>query len=218
MTQAEQKQFVEGFGQHKVIVVCRGIAEEEIVNVAEALYAGGIRYMEVPFDQKDVASNASTARKIKLVSSAMKGRMHVGAGTTCTMAQFNMAVEAGAEIIVAPNMDEEIITATKKAGLISMPGCMTPSEMVRAHQLGADFIKLFPASVVNLKMVKEILVPLNNLPLVCFGGVNAENFKEVIATGVIGVGMAGAVLNKEALANKDYAKITELAKAVSSQA
>ncbi len=218
MTQAEQKKFVEGFKESKVIIVCRGIAEEEIVNVAEALYAGGVRFMEVPFDQKDLASNASTARKIKLVSDAMKGRMHVGAGTTCTMDQFNMAVEAGAEIIVAPNMDEEIIVATKKAGLISMPGCMTPSEMVKAYQLGADLIKLFPASVVNLKMVKEVLVPLNQLPLVCFGGVNAENFKEVIATGVIGVGMAGAILNKEALANKDYAKITELAKAVTSQA
>ena len=55
MTQAEQKQFVEGFLKHKVIIVCRGIAEEEIVNVAEALYAGGVRYMEVPFDQKDLA-------------------------------------------------------------------------------------------------------------------------------------------------------------------
>ena len=218
MTQAEQKQFVEGFLKHKVIIVCRGIAEEEIVNVAEALYAGGVRYMEVPFDQKDLASNASTARKIKLVSEAMKGRMHIGAGTTCTMEQLNMAVEAGAEIIVAPNMDTEIIEATKKAGLISMPGCMTPSEMVVAHQLGADLIKLFPASITTLKMIKEVLVPLNQLTLVCFGGVTADNFKDVIATGVAGVGMAGAILNKEALANKDYAKITELAKAVTSQA
>ena len=218
MTQAEQKKFVEGFKENKVIIVCRGIAEEEIVNVAEALYEGGVRYMEVPFDQKDVASNVVTARKIKLVSDAMKGRMHVGAGTTCTMDQLRLAIDAGAEIIVAPNMDEEIIVETKKAGLISMPGCMTPSEMVKAYKLGADLIKLFPASVTTLKMIKEVLVPLNNLPLVCFGGVTAENFKDIIDLGVIGVGMAGAILNKEALANKDYAKITELARAVTCQA
>ena len=71
MTQAEQKKFIEGFKENKVIIVCRGIAEEEIVNVAEALDEGGVRYMEVPFDQKDVASNVVTARKIKLVSDGM---------------------------------------------------------------------------------------------------------------------------------------------------
>ena len=218
MTQAEQKNFIEGFKESKIIVVCRGIAEEEIVNVAEALYAGGINYMEVPFDQSNIATNVNTARKIKLVSEAMKGRMHVGAGTTCTEAQLKLAIEADAQIIVAPNMDEDIIKATKEAGLISMPGCMTPSEMYKAYKLGADLIKLFPASVTTVKMIKEVLVPLSNLPLVCFGGVNADNFKEIMATGIVGVGVAGAVLNKEALANKDYSKITELAKALSSQA
>ena len=101
MTLAEQKKFIEGFKENKVIIVCRGIAEEEIVNVAEALYEGGVRYMEVPFDQKDVASNVVTARKIKLVSDAMKGRMHVGAGTTCTMDQLKLAIDAGAEIIIS---------------------------------------------------------------------------------------------------------------------
>lgn len=217
MTVQEQQNFVKEFKESKVILVCRGIAEEEIVNVAEALYAGGIRYMEVPFDQKDLASNVVTARKIKAVSEAMKGRMHVGAGTTCTMEQFNLAVEAGAEIIVAPNMDEEIIVATKKAGLISMPGCMTPSEMVKAYKLGADLIKLFPSSVVNLKMIKEIIVPLNQLPLVCFGGVNADNITEVLATGLTGVGVGSAILDKEALANKDYGTITARAKRITDQ-
>ena len=74
-------------------------------------------------------------------------------------------------------MDEEIITATKAAGLISMPGCATPSEMTKAYKLGADLIKLFPACMINLKVIKEIRVPLNHLPLVCFGGVTAENIE-----------------------------------------
>ena len=217
MKQSEQVKFLEEFRKSKVIVVCRGVAEAEIVNVAQALYDGGIRFMEVPFDQKDVASNVVTMRKIKLVSDALKGKMHVGAGTTCTIEQLNMAKEAGAEIIIAPNMDEEIIVETKKAGLISMPGCMAPSEMVKAHKLGADLIKLFPASVMTLKTIKEIAVPLNHLELVCFGGVTAENFKEVLSTGVIGVGAGGGILNKEAITNKDYKKITELARAYTEQ-
>lgn len=210
-------QFVKEYTESKIIVVCRGIAEEEIVNVAQAMYDGGIRFMEVPFNQADPSSFQETARKIKAVREALDGKMHVGAGTVITMEQFEIAVEAGAEIIVSPTLEEDIIVATKKAGLVSMPGCATPSEMTKAYKLGADLIKMFPASMVNLKTIKEISVPLNHLPLVCFGGVSAENIKEVLATGVVGVGMASSILDKTALANKDYAKITALAKAVTEQ-
>ena len=209
--------FVKEFSEKKVIVVCRGISEEEIVKVATALYDGGIRFMEVPFNQADPNTFASTANKIKIVKEALGDKMHVGAGTVITMEQFELARKAGAEIIVSPTMEEDVITATKEAGLISMPGCATPSEMTKAYKLGADLIKLFPASVVNLKVIKEISVPLNHLPLVCFGGVSAENIKDVLATGVIGVGMASSILDKQALKDKDYAKITALAKSVTEQ-
>jgi len=209
--------FVKEFFEKKIIVVCRGIREEEIVNVANALYNGGIRFMEVPFNQADPSSFQETARKIKAVRDALGSKMHVGAGTVITMEQFELAKQAGAEIIVSPTMEEDVIAATKAAGLISMPGCTTPSEMTKAYKLGADLIKLFPASMVNLKTIKEIRVPLNHLPLVCFGGVTAENIKEVLDTGVVGVGMASSVLNKQALEDRDYEKITQLAKAVTEQ-
>ena len=211
------EQFVKEFLDKKVIMVCRGIAEDEIVNVAKALYDGGICFMEVPFDQKNPDTFASTARKISAVRKALDGKMHVGAGTVITMEQFEIAKNAGAEIIVSPTLEEDVIVATKKAGLISMPGCATPSEVTKAYKLGADLIKLFPSSVVTMKTIKEISVPLNHIPLVCFGGVTAENIKEVLSAGVVGVGMAGAILDKEALANKDYNKITEMAKAVTKQ-
>lgn len=210
-------QFVKEYLESKVIVVCRGIAEDEIVKVAQAMYDGGIRFMEVPFNQAEPSSYAETARKIKAVREAMDGKMHVGAGTVITMEQFEIAKEAGAEIIVSPTMEEDVIVATKEAGLVSMPGCATPSEMTRAYKLGADLIKLFPASMVTMKTIKEISVPLNHLPLVCFGGVSTENIKDVLATGVVGVGMASSILDKEALAKKEYAKITERAKAVTEQ-
>lgn len=205
-------QFMKEFFESKAIVICRGIDEEEIVNVASALYDGGIRFMEVPFNQADPSTFAATAAKIKAVKEGLGGKMHVGAGTVITMEQFEIAKAAGAEIIVSPTMEEDIITATKEAGLISMPGCTVPSEMTKAYKSGADLIKLFPASVLTLKVIKEIRVPLNHLPLVCFGGVTAENVEEVLATGVVGVGVASAILDKKALQDKDYAKITALAK------
>lgn len=207
-------EFVREFAEKKVIVVCRGIAEEEIVNVAQALYDGGISFMEVPFDQKNPDTFELTARKISAVRKALDGKMHVGAGTVITMEQFELAKVAGAEIIVSPTLEEDVVIATKEAGLVSMPGCATPSEITRAYKLGADLVKLFPSSVITLKTIKEISVPLNHIPLVCFGGVTADNINEVLSTGVVGVGMGGAVLDKKALENKDYGKITELAKAV----
>ncbi|MBQ1211093.1 MAG: bifunctional 4-hydroxy-2-oxoglutarate aldolase/2-dehydro-3-deoxy-phosphogluconate aldolase [Clostridia bacterium] len=209
--------FVKEFLEKKVIVVCRGIAEEEIVNVAQALYDGGISFMEVPFDQKNPDTFAATARKISAVRKALEGKMHVGAGTVITMEQFEIAKAAGAEIIVSPTLEEDVVTATKQAGLISMPGCATPSEITKAYKLGADLIKLFPSSVITLKTIKEISVPLNHIPLVCFGGVTAENIKDVLSAGVVGVGMGSAVLDKKALTDKDYDKITALAKAVTEQ-
>ena len=209
--------FVKEFFEKKIIAICRGVDEEEIVNVAKALYEGGIHFMEVPFNQADPDSFSATARKIKRVKEALEGKMYVGAGTVISMEQFELAVQAGAQIIVSPTLEEDIIAATKAAGLISMPGCTTPSEMTKAYKLGADLIKLFPASVVNLKMIKEIRVPLNHLPLVCFGGITKDNIQEVLATGVVGVGVASSVLDKQALAEKDYAKITALAKALTEQ-
>jgi len=210
-------QLTKEFFESKIIVVCRGIDEKEIVNVANALYDGGIRFMEVPFNQSAPETFSETGRKIKAVRDALGDKMHVGAGTVITMGQFEIAKEAGAEIIVSPTLEEDVIAATKAAGLVSMPGCTTPSEMTKAYKLGADLIKLFPSSVVNLKVVKEIRVPLSHLPLVCFGGVSAENLKEVLATGVVGVGAASCILDKQALKDKDYAKITALAKALTEQ-
>lgn len=217
MNQQQKSAFAQDFQKHKVIVVCRGVALEEIVSVAQAMYDGGIRFMEVPFIQNDPASFPLTAAKIRAVREGLGGKMHVGAGTVITMEQFRLAKKAGAEVIVSPCMDEKIIKAAKRAGLVAMPGCTTPSEMVRANQLGADYIKLFPASITTLKTVKEIKVPLSHLELVCFGGVSAENIKDVLACGVSGAGMASCVLDKTALANKDYARITQLAKAITEQ-
>ena len=124
--------FVKEFLERKIIVICRGIDEAEIVKVATSLYEGGIHFMEIPFNQADPSSFASTAAKIKRAKEALDGKMHVGAGTVITLEQFELAKEAGAEIIVSPTLEEDVILATKAAGLISMPGCATPSEMTKA--------------------------------------------------------------------------------------
>ena len=207
-------QFLKEFYESKVIIVCRGVEETEIVNVASALYDGGIRFMEIPFNQADPSSFEKTARMITAVKTALKDKMHVGAGTVITVEQFNLAKDAGAEIIVSPTLEEDVVLLTKQAGLISMPGCATPTEISRAYKLGADLIKLFPFSAMSLQTVKEIRVPLSHIPLVCFGGVSLDNISDALSLGVVGGGMGSAILDKQLLKDKDYKKITELAKQV----
>lgn len=198
----------------KIIVVCRKLPTDQIINIAEALYRGGIRIVEVPFDQKDAESNKETAIQIRMLNEHFGDKMYVGAGTCCTVEQFELAKNAGAQMIISPNMDTEIIDLTKKANLISIPGCQTSSEMIIAHKHGADYIKLFPSNGLSLATIKEIMTPLNHLKLLKFGGVTPDNIKDILEVGCVGVGLASAILNKEAIKNKDYLKIEQLAKSV----
>lgn len=98
-----------------------------------------------------------------MVREAFADRLHVGAGTVMTEAQRKLAAAAGAEYIISPNVNVEIIRATKAAGLLSIPGAFTPSEIVTAYEAGADFVKLFPADCVDLHYIKAIRAPINHI-------------------------------------------------------
>ncbi len=211
------EEIIKEFEKNKIICVLRKVPMDKIIDTVEAMYKGGIRFVEVPFDQSDAKWCEVVAEEIKMLREHFGTKLHVGAGTVCTMKQVVMAYNAGAEIIVAPNIDVDVIKLTKELGLISMPGGFTASELQFAYKSGADFVKLFPTTGFNLKMAKEMHVPMNHIKMVYFGGVTPENFKEVLATGVVGVGIQSGIVNKEAIANGDFEKIYSLAKAYTSQ-
>lgn len=115
--------------EKKLISIVRGAPTEKITKIADAIYRGGFRFMEITFDQSGKTPHAVTAEQIRIVREAFDGRLHVGAGTVMTEAQLKLAAEAGAEYIISPNVDTAIIRATKAVGLISIPGAFTPSEI-----------------------------------------------------------------------------------------
>ena len=119
--------------EKKLISIVRGAPTEKITKIADAIYRGGFRFMEITFDQSGKTPYAVTAEQIRIVREAFDGRLHVGAGTVMTEAQLKLAAEAGAEYIISPNVDTAIIRATKAAGLISIPGAFTPSEIAGAY-------------------------------------------------------------------------------------
>ena len=125
---------------------------------------------------------------------------------------LELAKNAGAQFIVSPDTNEEVIRATVAAGMVSMPGALTPTEIVTAHAYGADFVKLFPAGTQGTAYFKAVTAPLNHIRLLAVGGVNEKNIADFLAAGAVGAGVGGNLVNKTWIANGEFDKITALAK------
>lgn len=197
------------FEATKVVAIIRGMEPDVCVRLSEAYRAGGIRLVEVTFNQAGDLSATATA--IRAVRAALPD-MHVGAGTVLSVEQLNMAVAAGAEFMVTPSVDTAVIRAAAAAGLVTMPGAFTPSEMVTAHAAGADYVKIFPVRALGPAYVKDVLAPLKHLKLVAVGGVSPDNVADYMAAGCVGVGASGSLVRKDWIAAGEYDKITEVAR------
>lgn len=202
---------VELVRQTKVVAIVRGL-ESGYVQLAQALYDGGIRAIEVTFNQKDPAAWNQTTNAIRQIKAELGEKMAVGAGTVTTVELVQLAHDAGAEFIVSPDVNGDVIHKTKELGMVSMPGAMTPTEIAQAHGAGADFVKVFPAGVLGKQYIKAVRGPLNHIALLAVGGVSEKNAGEFIAAGCTGVGVGGNLVNKEWIAAGEFEKITALAK------
>ncbi len=200
---------IKAIEKHKAIAIVRGANPEQAVSSAKAVYEGGMRLIEVTFNQKDPSSFLDTVKAIKGIKENFPD-MLVGAGTVLTKKQVDLAILGGAEYIVSPDTDEKVIKYTVKKGLVSLPGAYTASEAKKAHEAGADFIKLFPCS--DESYLKAIKAPLSHVKFLAVGGVNVDNAVGFIKAGAVGVGLGGSLINKKYLDEGDYQKITDIAK------
>ena len=203
--------------KNKIIVILRGLTSEQLLQTVEAMEAGGIRMIEVTFDQSGKISDEQTASNIKMLAETFEGRIHVGAGTVMTERQVELAYEAGAEYIISPDTCEAVIRRTREMGLVSLPGSFTPTEAANAHRFGADFVKLFPNSEVGISYLKALMAPLSHIRFLAVGGVNEKNMKEYLDAGACGIGVATGIVNKKHIADGNYLAVTELAKMYTSQ-
>ena len=195
----------------KIVVIVRGVYGEDCLKLAEALCAGGIELMEVTFDQSSVENQQKTVDTIRLINEKLQGKVVMGAGTVTTLEMLQAAYEAGAKFIVSPDMNPEVIAKTAELGLVSMPGAMTPTEILTAYRAGADFVKIFPVANLGAAYVKAVRSPLNQIPLLAVGGVNEKNVGEFIKAGAVGAGVGGNLVNKDWIAAGEFDKITALA-------
>lgn len=196
--------------EQKIIAIIRGLDTETVAKTAVALEKGGIGLIEVTFDQKAADGYKETATGISEIKKRCKNVI-VGAGTVLTTEQADIAVNAGAEFIISPDSDEKVIRHTVKKGVVSIPGAYTATEIKRAHDLGADLVKVFPCIDGALSYIKAIKAPLSHIKLLAFGGINADNAKDFLKAGAVGVGVGSALVNKEFVKNDEYDKLTALA-------
>ena len=195
----------------------RGFTTEQLICAVDAMEKGGIRLVEVTFDQTGVVSDDVTAANIRALKERFAGKVRIGAGTVMTETQVELAHQAGAEFIISPDCCEAVIKRTRELGMVSMPGVFTPTEAANAHRYGADFAKLFPNSEVNLSYLKALAVPLSHIKFLAVGGVNHENMQDYFNAGAKGIGVATAIADKEAIHMGNYEEITRRAKLFTEQ-
>lgn len=197
--------------ENKVITICRKVYGEDLLRLADALYKGGVKMIEVTFDQADPDCVQKTSDCIRMLCENFGDKMMFGAGTVLTREQVKAAVNAGARYIISPNTDPDIIRYTKELGLVSIPGAMTPSEIMTAHNCGADIVKLFPSGALGFRYIKDILAPISHVKLCATGGVTEDNWGEYLALGFAGAGISGRLCDKKCIAAGDFETITHRA-------
>jgi len=203
---------MEWIDHDRIIAIVRGLAPEPMVALADALLRGGVRLVEITFNQAQPDSWADTARSIRLIGERFAGRMLAGAGTVMTLEQLRLAADAGARYIISPNVDVAVIRETRKLGLASLPGALTPTEIAAAHDAGADAVKVFPAGSLGPDYIRAIRAPLCHIPLLAVGGVTEKNCAGFVAAGCAGVGVGGNLVNKQWIQDGKFDDITALAR------
>ena len=212
-----REEIIRDIEQNKIIVIMRGFTTEQLIRSVDAMEKGGIKLVEVTFDQSGAVSDETTASYIRALKENVEGRVRIGAGTVMTEAQAALAFEAGAEFIISPDCYEPVIRKTRELGMVSIPGVFTPTEAANAHRFGADFVKLFPNSEVEISYLKALAVPLSHIKFLAVGGVNHENLMDYFKAGAKGIGVATAIADKKSIFAGDYEDITRRAKLFTSQ-
>ena len=197
----------------KLVAILRGVPAEKADGVVDALLAGGVRVLEFTFDHTRPDCVAENAAKIRQAVLNFGHRAVVGCGTALTVEEVEAAKEAGASLVVTPNVNEAVIRKARDLFMAAMPGALTPTEIEAAWRFGADIVKLFPAGEMELSYIRAVRGPLSHIPLAAVGGVQPENVADFLSAGICGFGVGGPLVLKDAVKSGDYGAIEERARA-----
>jgi 2-dehydro-3-deoxyphosphogluconate aldolase/(4S)-4-hydroxy-2-oxoglutarate aldolase len=188
-----------------VVAVIRMSDTAKLMKVIEAVRKGGVKCLEITFTVPGAVD------VIKEVSKSVGKDFLVGAGTVLDTETARMAILAGAEFIVGPALNLEVIKLCHRYDKVVIPGAFTPTEILAAWDAGADIVKVFPATAVGPGYFKDIKGPLPQIQLMPTGGVSIENAGEFIKAGACAVAVGTALLDKKAIEENNFDVLTEKA-------
>jgi 2-dehydro-3-deoxyphosphogluconate aldolase/(4S)-4-hydroxy-2-oxoglutarate aldolase len=188
--------------QEKIVAIVRGTAPQHLDDTAEALINGGIRLLEVTLNTQG-ALEAITRWREQYGEQA-----HIGAGTVLDSEMAQQAIDAGAEYLISPNLDEEVVKLGVNSSVAVWPGAMTPTEIVRAWKAGASAVKVFPSATLGANYFKEVRGPLSQIPLMATGGINLENLSDFLRAGAVAVGVGGSLVDNKLIESGCFDELT----------
>ena len=204
-------QIIHTIEREKIITIVRGIEREKLVFLAEAMYKGGIRLLELTYDATGAVSDEQTAKNIELLAEHFEGKMYIGAGTVITEKQVELTKAAGGSFIISPDTYGAVIEKTRNLEMVSMPGALTPTEIQAAHRYGGDYVKLFPVKSLGIDYVKAVKAPLSHIKLLAVGGINENNMSDYLKAGISGFGIGSNIVDKKLVEANDFSRISQLA-------
>jgi 2-dehydro-3-deoxyphosphogluconate aldolase/(4S)-4-hydroxy-2-oxoglutarate aldolase len=188
-----------------IVAVIRSTSSEQLVDVARALYEGGVDVLEVTF---------TVPRALEIIAAVRKGlgdKVLLGAGTVLDPETARAAFLAGAEFLVAPTVNLDVIRLGNRYDKLVMPGAFTPTEILTAWEAGAPVIKVFPADIGGPAYLRTLHGPLPQVRLLPTGGVNLNTIADFLKAGACAVGLGGALVEPKAVEAGDMARIRSLA-------
>ncbi len=200
MTREETKKSIL---KRKVLSVVRMKNPEQLIPVINALKEGGVTGIELTM----TIPNAIEA--IRTANEEFGDSILLGVGSVIDPQTALDAIEAGAKFVVSPIYKRDVVDTVISKNIVVCPGCFSPTEIQTAYEQGADFIKIFPADNLGMSFIKSIKAPLPHLKVIPTGGVTLDNANDWINHGASAVGIGSALVDKKAIENKDYAKLTE---------
>jgi 2-dehydro-3-deoxyphosphogluconate aldolase/(4S)-4-hydroxy-2-oxoglutarate aldolase len=207
MVTLDASEDLQRFVESGVVAVMRGADADTVIDVADALAAGGITAFEITADNPDAMELLA-----EVSGSFSESEAIVGAGTVLDSETAQAAIRSGAEFVVSPTFESDVVTTCNRYGTLVAPGAMTPTEALNAYEAGADIVKVFPAASLGPSHLSSIAGPLPQIPLMPTGGIDVENVADYIEAGAVVVGAGSAIMDDAAIARGDFGAITETAR------
>ncbi len=188
--------------KNPVISILRNTPDSDLPNYANSLYEGGLRSFEVSFSAENAVS------QLKWMKQNMPEDTIIGAGTILTEKDAALAVEAGADFLLSPSTNLEVLSYCAKNKIPFLPGVNTPTDVSICLQYGFNTLKLFPAGDLPIGYIKSLRGPFPNTEYVAVGGISPQNTPNYLQAGFIGVGIGSSLVNKKLFQEKNWSQIT----------